>query len=111
MTDYPNDSDGDARRGVAAHRNDMSPPMTIDFPVLFANEKNAKAFTPMAIDLGYRVRLYQHEDDSNWDVICTRDMVPVYDELVRIQDELTTAARPFGGHSDGWGTFGNKEED
>jgi hypothetical protein len=35
-------------------------------------------------------------------------MMPIYEDLVRIQHELTEAAQPFGGYSDGWGTFGNR---
>ena len=111
MPTYPNDSDGDALRRVATNGSDMSAPMEIDFPVLFTSEAKARAFAPVAIGLGYRVEIDAHENDSNWDVMCSRRMVPNYDELIRIQDELNRAAMPFDGKSDGWGTFGNNDAD
>jgi hypothetical protein len=37
-------------------------------------------------------------------------MVPDYGEIIRIQEELNAAAKPFGGHSDGWGSFGNVDQ-
>ena len=107
MPDYPNDSDGDALRRVAADGNDMSAPMSIDFPVVLPHEAQAKAFAAVAAAHGYGVELCPPEDGSDWDVICSLDMVPTYVDLVRIQHELTEAAQPFGGYSDGWGTFGN----
>ncbi len=109
MSSYPDDSDGDALRSIEAQGNDMSASMEIDFPVLFPSEGQASVFAPVAASLGFRVHLSQDEKDLNWDVYCTCDMVPEYEEIVRIQHELTAAAKPYGGYSDGWGTFGNKE--
>jgi hypothetical protein len=34
-------------------------------------------------------------------------MVPEYNALLTVQRELDDIAQPFGGWSDGWGTFGN----
>ena len=111
MPDYPNDSDGDVLRQVESLGNDMSASMLIDFPVVVPDEIQANAFAAVAAELGYRVELYEHEDDSTWDVTCSVEMVPIYEELLRIQNELTEAAQPFGGYSDGWGTFGNRQID
>jgi regulator of RNase E activity RraB len=110
MMTYPDDSDGDALRRLQTEGNDMSAPMSIEYPVLFGREKEARTFAAVASRLGYGVELYEHEDDPNWDVICTRDMVPDYGEIIRIQEELNAAAKPFGGHSDGWGSFGNVDQ-
>jgi hypothetical protein len=54
------------------------------------------------------VHVCDHEEDAEWDVVCARTMVSIYEEIVRIQQELTTLAEPYRGYSDGWGTFGNK---
>jgi regulator of RNase E activity RraB len=105
---YPDDSDGDALRRVAADGNDMDSPMLIEFPVVVASEAQAEQFAGAARERGFEADLCEHDDDTQWDVICAIKMTPTYDEIVRIQDDLNRLAKPFGGHSDGWGTFGNK---
>ena len=45
---------------------------------------------------------------GEWDVIASIKMVPTYDDVVRIQKELSALAKPFRGYCDSWGTFGNK---
>ena len=49
------------------------------------------------------------EDDEEfgplWTVLVLVDMVPAYDEIMRIQKELHELASPLGGQLDGWGTM------
>ena len=106
--DYPNDSDGDALRRVAAHGSDMSLPMLIDFPVVVATELAAQQFSAVAAGNGFNVQVWKHDDDSKWDVICDVEMVPSYDGVVRVQRQLTELPVPFHGVCDCWATFGNK---
>jgi hypothetical protein len=40
-----------------------------------------------------------------WDVYAKVEMVPEYDEIMRIQAELDRLAGPLGGKSDGWGVI------
>jgi len=94
---YPHDSDGDALRRVAAHGSYMSQPMLIEFPVVVATESAAKEFSAIAEGQGFKVHLWKHYDDPNWDVICAVDMVATYPEVVRIQQQLTEMASPFCG--------------
>jgi regulator of RNase E activity RraB len=107
---YPDDSDGDALRRVAADGNDMDSPMLIEFPVVVPTETQAEQFARAARDLGFETDILEHDDDAEWDVICAVTMTPTYDEIVRIQDNLNRFARPFAGYSDGWGTLGNKPD-
>jgi hypothetical protein len=108
---YPNDSDGDALRRVAADGNDMNAAMVIDFPVVIPAENPAKQFASIASTKGYKVHFWKHDDDPDWDVICTMEVVPTYANIVRIQRELNEWAEPFRGYCDSWGTFGNKPGD
>ena len=105
---YPKDSDGDSLRQLAADGNDMNSPMDVDFPVVIPAEIPAKKFASLASSKGYNVHLWRHEDDGEWDVICSRNMVPTYDDIVGIQKELSQLAKPLRGYCDSWGTFGNK---
>src|SRR5262245_33633259 len=107
---YPNDSDGDALRRVAADGNDMNSPMLIEFPVVVPTETVANQFASCAREHGFDTQIWEHDDDSDWDVICTVSIVPRYDGIMRIQEDLSRMATPFGGYSDGWGTLGNKTD-
>jgi regulator of RNase E activity RraB len=85
----------------------MNAPMIIEFPVVFAAKAQAEKFAPLAASRGFRVQLWEHEDDSDWDVICAIEIVPTHADVVRIQRELSEWAEPFDGNCEGWGTLGN----
>jgi regulator of RNase E activity RraB len=107
-SDYPNDSDGDALRGVLRNGSDMSKPMYIDFHVAMPTEESANAMAKEVRRLGYRTSVY----DSTkcrlpWTCQCSTRMLATYEGVLAIQAELEALSAPFGGFTDGWGTFGN----
>jgi hypothetical protein len=105
---YPDDSDGDALRGVESNGSDMSKPMYVNFQVAVPDEPSAKSFADVVYTLGYRVSIYDSPECSlPWTCECSSRMVASYESVVAIQNELAELSAPFGGHPDGWGTFGN----
>jgi regulator of RNase E activity RraB len=109
--DYPNDSDGDALQRVVDDGNDMSLPMTVDFPVVLPDLETAQQFAALAAKRGYDTDIAERDSRSTYDVYCTKRMVLNYDSVIKVQLELNKLAGPLGGYSDGWGTFGNKDEE
>jgi regulator of RNase E activity RraB len=109
---YPDDSDGHALQRVANDGNDMERPMDVDFPVVFADQTIAERFAAIAQKYGYETKLWQHEEEDagDWDVVCVRRMILTYDAVLAVQSELNELSGPLGGYSDGWGTFGNKDD-
>jgi hypothetical protein len=105
--DYPNDGDGDALRRLARDGNDMTRPMEIDFAVAVPNEAAGLAVAKVVEGLGYRTDVARDEETGDWTCYCSRSMVPTYAALADAQRELDRVAKPLGGASDGWGTFGN----
>ena|SRR5260370_13467950 len=103
---YPNDADGDALRRVASTGIDMSCPMDIDFFVTVPDREAGDAVAELATRTGYHTKLVHDEEDDAWDCYCTKTMLATYDCVVDAQLELDELSRPFGGHSDGWGTSG-----
>lgn len=104
----PDDSDGDALRRVESDGSDMSKPMFVNFQVAVPDESSAKALADVVYKLGYRVSIYDSPECSlPWTCECSSRMVASYDSVVAIQNELAELSGPFGGHPDGWGTFGN----
>jgi hypothetical protein len=104
---YPGDADGDALRRVASQGADMSRPMDIDFFVSVPDRQAGESVARLATGLGYRTELVHDEEDDAWDCYCTKAMLATYDGVVEAQRELDELSRPFGGHSDGWGTSGD----
>jgi regulator of RNase E activity RraB len=106
-TDFPNDSDGNALRGVARN-SDMAKPMLIDFQVAVPSEEAGKDLAEAAQKLGYRVEVYDSAKCAlPWTCQCSIRMLATYEGVLAVQAELAALSEPFGGFPDGWGTFGN----
>lgn len=104
--DYPDDADGQALRRLA-RTADMSRPMEIDFSVVAPDEASARAIGHLAEQYGYTFTI-AHETEAQWGCTCTKVMLATYDSVMRAQAALDAVSAPFGGRTDGWGTFGNK---
>jgi hypothetical protein len=126
MSTYPDDVDGAVLADLAAQGVDMTQPLTIEFPVAVPNEASANGAAKAMAKAGYEPQIEYDEgepdfdpetDDAEefgpwWTVYAIIEMIPEYDEIMRIQAELDRIARPFGGKSDGWGVMldGDTEE-
>jgi regulator of RNase E activity RraB len=82
--------------------------MEIDFTVDVPNQEAGVAIAERAGLLGYRVKVAHDFEDHAWTCYCTKLMLLTYDDVVAAQDQLEVLAASFGGHCDGWGTFGNQ---
>ena len=108
---FPNDADGDALRRFVDDGSDLSKPMFINFQVAVPDENAAKGLADVAWKLGYRVEIYESPECSlPWTCECSTRTLVSYDGVIAIQEELARLAKPFGGHPDGWGSFGNNPD-
>lgn len=111
---YPNDADGDALRVVAENGADLSRPMPVDFMVAAASEGAAESISRAVRPLGYDTEVVRDTDDDGhdedtWTVYCSSTMLLDYESVIAVQAELDRVSAPYGGFSDGWGTFGNSD--
>lgn len=128
MTDFPDDADGEVLAELAALGIDLTQPLQIEFHVAVPDEETANTTCQALIDAGHESHVEYDdgepteadsfdadEDDDevepSWTVYVNKNMVPDYDEIVRIQAELDALARPLGGYCDGWGAFLDGVED
>jgi regulator of RNase E activity RraB len=108
ISEFPNDSDGDALRRVVHDGSDMSKPMYIDFQLAMPDATSSEAVAKLARELGYHVDVYDSPECSlPITCQCSTRMIATYDGVMAIQAELNELSKPFGGFIDGWGTFGN----
>ena len=126
MATYPDDADGAVLADLAAQGVDMTQPLAIEFPVAVPDEPSAKNAAAAMTKAGYESQIEYDEgepdfdpetDDAeefgpSWTVYANVQMIPEYNEIMRIQAELDQIARPLGGKSDGWGVMlcGDAEE-
>lgn len=109
QNDFPEDADGDALRRFVSGGSDLSRPMTINFHVALPDEASASGLAEVVYKLGYRVKIYDSPECSlPWTCECSTRMVATHSGVLAIQAELARLAKPFGGHPDGWGSFGNQ---
>jgi regulator of RNase E activity RraB len=90
----------------------MWKPMSIDFAIAAPSEEAGERIAAEARRLGFSVKVVpdacdEEPDASSWSCYCTKTMIPAYDALLQVQRQLDDIAAPWGGWSDGWGTFGN----
>jgi hypothetical protein len=110
--EFPNDADGDALRRFVDGGSDLSKPMTIDFQVAVPDEAAANGLAEVVDKLGYRATIYASQECSlPWTCECSTRMLATYDGVIAIQTELARLAKPFRGHPDGWGSFGNNTDE
>jgi hypothetical protein len=108
-TVFPNDENGEVLRSMAEQGIDLTVPREVDFAHLFPDENDAQAFAARVEPLGYRVEVYEPDEEAReegsteWDVLCARRMVPTHADITRFETQLAAVAREFGGHEDGWG--------
>jgi hypothetical protein len=120
MTTYPDDADGNVLADLAAHGVDMSQPLPIEFTVAAPNESSAQAIERALAKAGYATEVYFDEGEPDaagkidpddpefgpsWTVYAHVRMIPTYDEIMRIQADLTRLVEPLNGHADGWGAL------
>jgi hypothetical protein len=110
----PRDATGDALQRLVDHGSDLDRPMQIDFAVAVPTREAARHVAREARRRGYATDITHDQlgdDDFPWSCYCTRTLVPSYRNVCAAEAELDAIARPVGGHADGFGSFGNAEEE
>lgn len=120
MTTYPDDEDGAVLADLAAHGIDMTQPLQIEFAIDAPDEAASIAIDKAISKAGYDSEVVfdegePDEDDGidpdeeefgpSWTVYAKVEMVPQYEEIIRIQTELNHLADPHEGTCDGWGVM------
>jgi len=107
---FPEDADGDALFQVAKQGSDLRLPMDIDFIVAVPDETSGNKVARAAQSAGFTPEVATDED-GEWVVYCTRNMIATYQGVVNAQEELAGLAAPHGGEPDGWETAGNAPDE
>jgi Regulator of ribonuclease activity B len=110
MKPIPNDATGQALKRFAKTGSDLTKPMEIDFFVAVPSEDAGNKVALKAGELGFATSVEQDDVTLDWTCYCTKILVPEYSDVVKIEQQLDSIGREFGGHADGFGSYGNAEE-
>jgi hypothetical protein len=108
---YPDDADGDALRKVAESGADMSRPMVIELSVDVPDERSAPSVAEVVGLAGFDPSVFHDDETNSCSIYCTKKILATYENFVDAQADLNRLVQPYGGHCDGWGTFGNTQEE
>ena len=109
MTDYPDDENGRVLQSMFDSGVDLTVERDVEFAHRAPDEALASTLAARAKALGYDVEVYEpdeeslEEGDTDWDVLCTRRMVPTHEAITAAESELARVARELGCREDGWG--------
>jgi len=120
MSNYPQDEDGDLLAQLEEMGVDMTQPLDLEFMVAADGADAAEAIRTALANKKYDVEVVFDEGEPgetgdidededaygpSWTVYVKRRMVPDYNEIIRIQQDLDATAEPLGGFADGWGAM------
>ena len=120
MSQYPDDEDGEVLKKLADSGIDMDSPLNVEFMVHSPNEASSTKIVNAMNKAGYETEIDFDEGEleegeeqtkeneefwPSWTVYAQVKIVPEYNIIIRIQNELDKLAEPFGGKSDGWGVL------
>ncbi|WP_375753776.1 ribonuclease E inhibitor RraB [Vibrio sp. HN007] len=107
MSQFPDDETGATLYQFQQHGFDLSKPLEMDFFVAVPSEGKGNLVALQADKLGFNTCVEQDEETKEWTCYCTMTLVPKYSEVVKIEEQLTKIAKPYGGYADGFGSYGN----
>jgi hypothetical protein len=83
---------------------DMSAEYDVDFEHVFADLAGAERFAKVTQEQG-RVELSEYDGDSSyyWQVRVVVALLPTYEAICRVEQDLDAIAGRCGGRADGWG--------
>jgi regulator of RNase E activity RraB len=102
---FPNDVDGQALQSLYKDGLNFKKPQSVEFFVAVPDRATGEKVSQVLKEEGFNCFLEQDEDTDEWACCCSKKMLLNYNELVKMQKELTALAQPHGGYSDGWGVF------
>ena len=106
---YPDDDNGAVLSSMAKSGVDLSKSREVEFSSVAPSQSSARAFSMEAATLGFGIEVVAPDSqaladgDSDWDVICKREVVPTYDAISLCGNQLGELASRFDCEYDGWG--------
>lgn len=102
---WPNDDTGNVLADMDDAGIDLSIAHDVVFFQLFEKQEQAQQMANyLAVEMpALTVKVHPDEIPNVWDVDCTINMVPSYDDIIEQEQIFEQIAAKFNGYNDGWG--------
>ena len=109
---FPDDENGSLLAEMHQAGVDLTQPANIDFFHLFEKKPQAEQMVTMIKTEHPEVEVKLFEDDTPgvWDVSCTVNAEPNYDNICQFEKTFETIADKCNGYADGWGIMAEADE-
>jgi regulator of RNase E activity RraB len=105
---------GDVLRGLQHKGVDLEKLRKIEFYCYAKNKSVAHEIVDRLNPLGFNSDIHEHNEETDqnerFSVYSACQMIPSYEEIVRIQADLNAILAEFDTRCDGWGTLVDPEE-
>lgn len=111
--DFPNDDNGQLLQEMHEAGLDLTIPRDIDFFLIFRTKKDAEAMIAAVTEASEstQYKLEKNEIHGDWDLCCTNNMIPSYENITKTEKLLIELAEKHNGQDDGWGVMEEDEDD
>lgn len=102
---WPNDDTGNVLADMADAGVDLTAVHSVVFFQLFEQKEQAQQMVDFLKVNHPEISSDLHADETPnvWDVDCTINMIPTYDDIVSQEQNFEKIAAQFNGYNDGWG--------
>jgi len=103
--DFPTDETGQVLAEMQQAGIDLTVTHAVVFFQLFEQQAQAQAMAEFIEEnmKGVTVNVHPDVTPNVWDVDCTIQMIPSYDEVIKHEVDFEQLANKFSGYNDGWG--------
>ncbi len=105
---FPNDADGGALKTLYELGTDFNKPHVVEFCIAVPDKKIGEKITKLVEKYGFNCSLDYSNQYNDWTCTCSKSMMLVYEDLIKVQALLDEISKPYGGYSDGWGVWGGQ---
>ncbi|MGL1902568.1 MAG: ribonuclease E inhibitor RraB [Fibrobacterales bacterium] len=99
---FPDDEIGSILQQMDEHGEDLSQPVENSFFILFEKRSDLLSFLESRNELECSETISWVDEASMWELAIVQSMIPDYDIIKNISDEIESSASLFNGVSDGW---------
>lgn len=93
---FPDDADGNALKLIHEQGANFRIPHVVDFFIAVPDKASGEKILRLIEKHGYNCSL-EFGDEKGWTCYCSKSMMLVYEDIIRVQEILDELSKPYGG--------------
>lgn len=104
---FPHDENGDILYGIWQRQGHLDKARTVDFSIIAPTEIEAQNCAAALSKFGGKTEISYFSEKNCWDILLSVRIVPSWENITKMEQDIERLAKPFNGANDGWGFFSN----